>query len=153
MGDYYCNSGDKTIKLKHKKKHLNTKSHMFFSESTINKYSVKNPELIEIEKILQKHVSSFNKRFEIYHILCKWKLQFVDTIIYVKSKRMYTNGLHCGLRKYLLRKIDYFRRQGLRFSHILERNITFISSLNLMTYEHYINQPLQTVERILNKKL
>ena len=39
--------------MENKKKHLNTKSHMDFSESKTNKYFVKNPELIEIEKILQ----------------------------------------------------------------------------------------------------
>ena len=65
---------------------------------------------------------------------------------------MYSNGLRCGLIKYLKRKIEFFRRQGLRFSHILERNITFISILKLVTYEHYNIQPMQMVERIFNKK-
>ena len=58
MGEYYCNSCDKTIKLKHKKKHLNTKSHMCLSESIINKYCGKNPQIIDIEKILEKHVDN-----------------------------------------------------------------------------------------------
>ena len=52
-----------------------------------------------------------------------------------------------------MRKIEYFRKQGLRFSHILEMNITFITRPDLMTYEHYINQPMRMVERVLNKKL
>ena len=30
-------------------------------------------------------------------------------------------------------------------------NITFITSLDLMTYEHYINQVMQMVERVRNK--
>ena len=66
---------------------------------------------------------------------------------------MYDNGLRCGLIKNLIRKIDYFRRRGLRFSHILEMNITSIPSLNLMTYEHYFMQPIQMIESVLNKKL
>ena len=131
MGDDYCNFSDKTIKFKHKKKHLNTKSHTDLSESITKKYYVKNPELIEIEKMLQNHVSIYKKRFEFFEIICKWKLQFVDTTIHDKCKRMYSNGLRCGLTKYLIRKIDYFRRQGLRFSRILEMNITFW--LHLMT--------------------
>ena len=65
---------------------------------------------------------------------------------------MYGNGSRCSLIKYLIRKIDYFRRQGLRFSRTLEMNITFITSLDLMTYEQYINQPMQMVEIVLNKK-
>ena len=64
---------------------------------------------------------------------------------------MYSNGLRRGLIKYLLRKIDFFRRQGLRFSHKIKMNMTFISSLDLKTYEHYNNQPMQMVERILKK--
>ena len=55
--------------------------------------------------------------------------------------------------RYLVRKIEYYRRQGVRFFPILEMNITFITSLRLMTYERYFNQPMQMVERVLNKKL
>ena len=79
--------------MKHKKKQLNRKSHTYLSESIINKYCFKNAELIEKEKILQKRVNIYNKRFQFYHIKCKWKLQFVDTTIHVKSKRMYSNTL------------------------------------------------------------
>ena len=100
MDDYYCNFCDKTNKLKHKKKHLNAKSHFDLSESVINKYCVKNRELIDIEKILQNHVKNSNKRFEFHHILCKWKLQFIDTTIHVKTKRMYSNGSRSGLKRY-----------------------------------------------------
>ena len=53
MDDFYCNFCDKTNKLKHKKKLLNTKSHMDLSEFVINKYCVQNPELIDIEKYLK----------------------------------------------------------------------------------------------------
>ena len=61
MGDCHCNLFDKTIILKHKKKHLKTESYMNFADSKDNKYSVKNPEFIEIEKTLQKHVNNYNK--------------------------------------------------------------------------------------------
>ena len=50
-------------------------------------------------------------------------------------------------------KSEFFRRQGLRFSRILEMNVTFLSSVDLMTYQHYINQPMQMVEGVLNKKI
>ena len=48
MAEYYGNICYETIKLKHEKKHLNTKPHMDLSESIVNKYCVKNPEHIEI---------------------------------------------------------------------------------------------------------
>ena len=56
MGDNYCNICDKTIKLKYKKKHINTKSHIALSVLIINRYCVKNPELLKIEEILKKHL-------------------------------------------------------------------------------------------------
>ena len=149
MGDYYCNLCDKTIK--HKKKHSKTKSHMYLSESIINKQYVKNPEFIEMEKILQKHVNKYNKTFEFYHIICQWKIQFVDTTICVKLEKMYSNGSRCGLVRFLKRKTECFRRQGLRFSRILEMDITFIISLEPMTNDHYFIQPMQMVERVLKK--
>ena len=153
MGDFFCNFREKAFTLKLKKKHLNTKSHMYLSESVINKYCVKNPEVIDIEKISQKHGNNYNKMLEFYHIICQWKLRFIDTTIHVKPRRMYINGSRSGLIRYLLKEIEYFRRQGLRSSHILEMIITFITRLHLMTYEHYNNQPMQFLERVLNKKL
>ena len=56
MGDFYCNICYKSDKFK-KKKHLKTKSHIFLSESIINKYSIRNLELIKVENILRKHVN------------------------------------------------------------------------------------------------
>ena len=153
MGVYSCHLCDKTVKLKHKKKHLKIKSHMYLSESIINKHCVKTPELIKIEQTSQKQVNNYNGRFEFHQFLCKWKLRFVGITIGVKSKRTYSNGSRCGLIRFLMRKNEDFRRHGLRFSRISEINITFIISLHLMTYEHYINQSMQIVERIPNEKL
>ena len=86
MGDYSCNSCDKTIKLKHKRKQLNTKSHMYLSESIINKYCVKSPQLIVLEKIIEKHVNIYSKKFEFDRIICQWKLQFVDAIFMINLR-------------------------------------------------------------------
>ena len=83
---------------------------MDLSESLINNYCVKNSELIEKEKFVQNQVNIYNKMFEFYQIMCKCKLQFVDTVIHVKSKRMYSNSSRCGFVLYLVGKIEYFRR-------------------------------------------
>ena len=57
---------------------------------------------------------------------------------------MYNNRLRLGpLRK----------NKRLRFSQILEMNITFMTRLDLMTYEHYLQQPRYMLEKLLNKKL
>ena len=153
MGEYYCNLCDRTFKLKYKEKHLYAKSHMGFSESIINEYCVENPKLIELEEIKKKHVKNYDRRFEFYHIIRKRKLQFVDTVICVKFKKLYSDNTNWGLASFFMKKIENFGRQGLRFSYMLEMNITSITRLDLMTYEHYIIQPMQMVERVLNQKL
>ena len=57
---------------------------------------------------------------------------------------MYSNRL-------LLGPIRKNKRLG--FSHLLEMNITFETRLDLMTYEHYLQQPMYMLEGPLNKKL
>ena len=71
-----------------------------------------------------------------------------------KSKVMYRIPvLHHNLVKYLKNKINYFTRQGLEISHISEMIITFISSLDFMTYKQYMEQPMPMIERIINRRL
>ena len=58
-----------------------------------------------------------------------------------------------NLEKYLKNQFSVYKRRGLEFSHILEMNFSFVTNLNHMTYEHYIEQPMPIVERLINKKL
>ena len=77
-----------------------------------------------------------------------------DISIDVKSKVMYRiSVLSHNLEKYLKIKINHYKRRGLEFSHISEMNITFITRLDLMTYKHYIEQPMSMVERLINRNL
>ena len=32
-------------------------------------------------------------------------------------------------------------------------NITFLTNLSIMTYEHYLKQPMPMIERVVNKKI
>ena len=56
---------------------------------------------------------------------------------------MYSNRL-------LLGPIKKIKRLG--FPHVVELNITFLTRLDLMTYEHYLQRPMSMLERLLNKK-
>ena len=53
----------------------------------------------------------------------------------------------------MLKKIIYYRRQGLEFSHISEMNFTFITSLAFLTFKHYIEQLTPMVERLGDRNL
>ena len=60
---YYCEICDKTLKLRDKKRQLNTKSHKDLSMSIVNRYCVKDPKVDEIKKILRKYVKGYSKIF------------------------------------------------------------------------------------------
>ena len=128
-----------SIKIKSKKKHLISQYHKSLSMSKICRYSVTNPDFLKIKIILKKYVLEYNKKFAFYLIICKWKLHISDTIVNVKSNTWYSVSAGYNLGNFLLSKNNYFGRYGRKISHISEMNITFISDLRNMTYEHYLN--------------
>ena len=67
--------------------------------------------------------------------------------------RMCNKEHHCELVRYLIMKIEYFRRCGLHFSQRSEMNITFIANLRNMIFFHYLSQPKQMIERVLIKRI
>ena len=80
-GYFHCDLCDKSIKIKSRKKHLNSQYHKSLTKSIICKYTVKKPSFLNIEDILGSFVNNYNKKFEFDLIFCKWKLHFSDTII------------------------------------------------------------------------
>ena len=88
-GYFHCDLCDKSIKIRSKKKHLNSQYHKSLTRSIICKYTVKNPSFLHIEEILKNFVDDYIKKFQFYLIFCKWKLSFSDTTINVKTDRLY----------------------------------------------------------------
>ena len=154
MSDYFnCKLCDKTIKIKSKKKHLKSQYHKSSSMSIISRYSVTNPDFLHMDNVLKIYVLDYNKKFANYLIICKWNLHFPDTIVSFKSNTWHSVSAGYYLRKFFLSLIKYFERYGRKFSHISEMNITFISKLRNMTYEHYLNQPKSMLDWKLNAVL
>ena len=151
---FYCELCDKSVKIGSKKRHLKSQYHKSLNKSIICKYTVKNPNFFHLEDILQSYVDDYNKKFILYVIICKWKLHFSDTIIEVKSDRLYNNNRYnWNMRQNLLSKIVYLDNDESKFFHISEMNIVFISDPKNMTYENYINLPKSMLEWTLVKKL
>ena len=150
MSDYFnCKVCAKSIKIKSKKKHLNSLNHKSLSLIIISRYSITNPDFPNIDNILKNYFLDYNKKFEFYLTICKWKLHFSDTIVNVKSTRLsWVGGYY--LREFVSSKIEYYEKRGHKLSHISEMNITFISDLRNMTYEHYLQQPKSMLEWKLN---
>ena len=78
------------------------------------------------------------------------EITFSDTIIFAESPTCYSIYKLHFLGDMLLPKKNYFERYEGKFSHISEMNITFISHLRNMTYEHYLQQPKSMLEWKLN---
>ena len=154
MSDYFsCKLCDKSNKIKSKKKDLNPQYHKTLIMSTVSRYTLLNPDFLHKDKILPNYVLDYNKKTGFYLIICKWKLHFSDTIVSVKSNTWYSVSAGYCLRKFFLTKIKYFERYGLKFSHISEMKITFISDLRNMLYRHYLNQPKSMLKWKLNALL
>ena len=67
MTDYFhCELCDKSIKIKSKKKHLNSQYHKSLTKSIICKYTIENPSFLHIENLLKFYV--YDKKFEFYLI-------------------------------------------------------------------------------------
>ena len=58
MSYYYCSSCDKRNELRFKKSHLKSVLHMNTGETVINKYTIKNPELCEMNNISKNIVNN-----------------------------------------------------------------------------------------------
>ena len=151
---FHCELCDRSIKIKSKKKHLNSQNHKSLTKNIICKNTVKNPSFLHVQDILKNSVADYIKKFEFYLIFCEWKLQFSDTIFNVKSDRLYNiHRAGWNLRRNLMSKIEYFESNGHKFSHMSERNIVFITDLANTTYDHYLKVSKIMIEWTIIKKL
>ena len=148
--NFNCKLCGNAIKIKSKKKHLNSQYHKSLSMSVISRYTVTNPDFLHIDNLLTNYVLDFNKKFAFHLIICKWTLHISDTVVSVKSNTWYSFSPGYYLGNFLLSKTKYFGGYGRKFSHISEMNITFISDPRNTTYEHYLNQPKSMLEWKLN---
>ena len=145
---------DKSVNIKSKKKQINSQSHRSLTNKIIHKINIKNPNFLQIEIILQKHVDDYYKKFEFYLIYCKWKLHFSDTIIDIKSDRLYNLfPPSWKLRQFLLSIIERLENNECLFSHISDMEIVFITNWRNATYEHYLKIPKSMLEWTMIKKL
>ena len=94
--------------------------------SIIKRYRIKNPPMLEEKDLFKKDVYDYNEMLGFYLTIYEWKLDFDNIIICVKSERKCNIHSFWDLRRHLISKIEYFERQGYKFSHICENNITFI---------------------------
>ena len=81
-------------------------------------------------------IKNLNKK----RFFCRWNLQFSDTIVNVKSDRLFNiHRAGWNLRRNSMSKIEYFESKGHKFSHTSEMNIVFLTD-SRNTISKYQNQ-------------
>ena len=80
------------------------------------------------------------KKIGFYLIISKFELLFNDLTYDCKISKMYKQQPYCYLRRSLIAKIESFTTEGHTFSHLVEMSFTFITNLNIITYEYYLKQ-------------
>ena len=63
------------LKIRSKKKPFNSQYQKFLNLSIIFRYSVTNPDFLQMENKLKNYVLD-NKKFAFYQIICKWNYTF-----------------------------------------------------------------------------
>ena len=61
-----CKTCDKSIKIKSKKKHLNSFNHNYLSDSI--RYIIQNPDSLQMEKILKNYVLDCDKKMNLIQL-------------------------------------------------------------------------------------
>ena len=62
-------------------------------EFIYNEYSINNPNLNDIDKIINNYVTSYNKKFDIYYIKCDFYLVFNNDFgIHIKTHYFHNKG-------------------------------------------------------------
>ena len=149
------------MRLRFEKRHLNTKSHKDLSMSIVNRYCVKDPKVDKIKKILRQVVKEYSEILSFFLKTSKWKLHFSfyhTGFISANTEYKLFFLLGCEpfdmLERYLLRQNEYlYSKEGLDTYHKGEMELTFISEVRFMTYNHYIVMPERMVEWNLIRKI
>ena len=120
MSDCFnCELCDKSIKIKSKKKHLNSQNHQALTKSINSRYYITNPKHLDVEDILKNMFMTIIKKIGFYLIIYKFELIFNDlTYDFKHSSKKWNLQPYYYLRKNLMSKIEYFTIEGHKFSHI-----------------------------------
>ena len=60
--EYHCELCDISVKIKSKKRHLNSHPHKNLDKLIINRYRVESPDFIKIENILKNYVRDYKRK-------------------------------------------------------------------------------------------
>ena len=70
MNYYFCVSCKERIELKHDESHFKSQLHLDNEKTVINKYTITNQDISQINDSLINNLKIYNRRFNYYEIVC-----------------------------------------------------------------------------------
>ena len=148
--NHYCDIREEAIKIETKYKQLQSQSLIGLEKWIQKVYTSKNPNLFEIDEIINEYITDYNKNFNKYFVKNELEKVF-DKKIYPHSQRGLKNNQSISpLKKKLLLSIEYPTERGYKFSYLYELNNITILSIRRMTFEFYTKRPKQIVQLKVN---
>ena len=120
-------------------------------EFIYDEYSINNPNLNDIDKIIKNYVTTYKKKFDINSIKCDFYLIFNNDFgIHIKTHYVHNKDDLTKIKTELLSWIELLKFEGYSFCHINEMIIKIITDKHWMTYNTYMQKPMPMVERRFN---
>ena len=95
-----------------------------------DEYSINNPNLNDIDKIINNYVTRYNKKFDIYSIKCDFYLVFNDDFkIHIETYYVHNKDDLTKIKINLLSWIEHLKFEGYNFCHIIRGVRRVISTL------------------------
>ena len=120
-------------------------------EFIYDEYSINNPNLNDIDKIINNYITSYNKKIDIYSIKCDFYLVFNDDFkIHIETYNYHNKDDLTRMKRELLSWIENLKFKVYSFCHINEMIIKSITDKHWMTYITYMQRPMHMLERRFN---
>ena len=132
---YYCSVCDKYVLRKNK--HNNSKSHKRLLLLVVNRFLIKHVPVKFIDLVLNRHTIEYNENFHSF----EWYYEFQNENFYCRKNLGWISGPDIKCSEIMQRKYNCSRIE------LVNMKIVFITDLQYQSYEHYLKQPRQMVER------
>ena len=120
-------------------------------EFIYDEYSIDNPNLDDIDKIINNYVTSDNKKFDIYSTKCDFYVVFNnDFKIHIEIYYVHNKDDLTKTKTELLYWIENLKIDGYSFCHLNEMIIKSFTDKHWMTYINYTQTPMHMLERRFN---
>ena len=114
------------------------------------KYTIKNINLNNINKIFDYYITIHNEKFDVYFIICVIQIRFNNNFIVNLEISNHYNTDYVNIQNYLSGYLKCCERAGYKINNINHMIINITSCICKIRYKHYIDKPMSMLERRIN---